>query len=959
MITSKTAFFLIITLIILGVGIYFVSKGSSKGDLPTPDASKCAHCGTQKCDPVTGECIVDPDRCNGVEKPTDTDICKYICMREKEWVCKGSDPCEKSYLPSDIGSCKLKDLVCDPVGQTLYCPKDPKCNGFNGYFIKGKDGMQCACDPTLGPTCKCDPKMCGDNGKNNGVDENGNCICKCNDPTRFFGPLCDQTCTNKQKINIDGKCACDPSLYTPDGDNCKPIPCANGTLTKEGKCTCNPGYKDSDGVCITICGPNQEWNGTECVCKKNTDFSGDDSPTNNGTQYYPTADGKDCNVFNCHYADEFTLVNGVATCDCKEPGSCGPYCQYTRTNSCSGHGNPTCDAASKAFTNVCVCDAGFYGVDCSCSSPPSQPDDICKGIYSVCNKGTWTTKYKTCTDIKNDVGSDYEKNCFKEICGDNFYNNTGSFTCEDSEQKDGQTSSKCVGCPKDVPICKDNKVSLCDGSTSYNWTCVNPNTDTGNCANLPQTGFCQHADGTSYQPTCITCGSGQYVEFVCDDNNNMYPSDKCLSFRYDKKEGGYNGYSGTIYFDKEEKWSNMALPVYPTTYKDACEYIVENPQKAAYVSVTSDGQFDKSNVSNKLANPIGSVSYTDNNFSDLSNYSNSDSNRYFEVPFGENAYARCPLPDQQIIDNILKVKSNNLCSSSGTFVQKTINDSNGKSRYIPDGSCTCNQSFRGTNCQYSDAVTCNGRGTVDDNGKCTCTATYKSPIDGSTKPYFGLNCEKSDADCKVQKGANVMYGSYNANAVCDYGNLCATKFPRCQSCANTTDYSQMTCTKAVDGFDTANCKENPFDGILTSTFGCPIIQDTTVWSKYTGLACNQNGNHVSMCASGASMKDDRGFPSNCSGSPNICPLNYCSASDFTTLSGAPTKDKNGLTNTTVSSISLAGLPNANTIYYLPSDNNLEANLGSLSNDIQKACNLSNASIQNASQYPHTLRPFAS
>jgi hypothetical protein len=75
------------------------------------------------------------------------------------------------------------------------------------------------------------------------------------------------------------------------------------------------------------------------------------------------------------------------------------------------------------------------------------------------------------------------------------------------------------------------------------------------------------------------------------------------------------------------------------------------------------------------------------------------------------------------------------------------------------------------------------------------------------------------------------------------------------------------------------------------------------------------------------------------------------------LSGAPTTDKSGLTNTTVSSISLAGLDNL--IYYLPSDNNLQANLNSLSNDIQKACNLPNASIQDASQYPHTLRPFAS
>jgi len=41
-----------------------------------------------------------------------------------------------------------------------------------------------------------------------------------------------------------------------------------------------------------------------------------------------------------------------------------------------------------------------------------------------------------------------------------------------------------------------------------------------------------------------------------------------------------------------------------------------------------------------------------------------------------------------------------------------------------DGTCACNQPFRGNACQYSDATTCSGHGIVDNTGGCTCQAGY-------------------------------------------------------------------------------------------------------------------------------------------------------------------------------------------------------------------------------------------
>ncbi len=41
-----------------------------------------------------------------------------------------------------------------------------------------------------------------------------------------------------------------------------------------------------------------------------------------------------------------------------------------------------------------------------------------------------------------------------------------------------------------------------------------------------------------------------------------------------------------------------------------------------------------------------------------------------------------------------------------------------------NGLCTCNEGFVGYACQYSNAVTCSGHGTVSSSGMCTCSAGY-------------------------------------------------------------------------------------------------------------------------------------------------------------------------------------------------------------------------------------------
>jgi len=59
----------------------------------------------------------------------------------------------------------------------------------------------------------------------------------------------------------------------------------------------------------------------------------------------------------------------------------------------------------------------------------------------------------------------------------------------------------------------------------------------------------------------------------------------------------------------------------------------------------------------------------------------------------------------------------NSCSSNGACSQ----DIGGS------GACSCNAGFYGAACQYSNALTCSGHGSVDAGGSCSCEVGYSGP----------------------------------------------------------------------------------------------------------------------------------------------------------------------------------------------------------------------------------------
>ena len=122
----------------------------------------------------------------------------------------------------------------------------------------------------------------------------------------------------------------------------------------------------------------------------------------------------------------------------------------------------------------------------------------------------------------------------------------------------------------------------------------------------------------------------------------------------------------------------------------------------------------------------------------------------------------------------------NICNGDGTVSSAQT----GKSVHLSDTPyCSCKAGYTGNKCQYTNTNSCSGQGVASslqtgksayltDTPICSCN-TYVSNADGVTKRYLGNQCEYSDIkDCNG-------HGTVNASGVCSCqnawrGSNCAT-----------------------------------------------------------------------------------------------------------------------------------------------------------------------------------------
>ena len=98
--------------------------------------------------------------------------------------------------------------------------------------------------------------------------------------------------------------------------------------------------------------------------------------------------------------------------------------------------------------------------------------------------------------------------------------------------------------------------------------------------------------------------------------------------------------------------------------------------------------------------------------------------------------------------------------------------------------CTPGSGFVGPNCEYSDAVTCNGHGTVNDQGACSCD-----------QGYSGDDCSQGE-DCSANN-----IGPNNAQGValpCQHSGTGSGNLPNCNACdCSATNYEGQWCETPI------------------------------------------------------------------------------------------------------------------------------------------------------------------
>lgn len=125
-----------------------------------------------------------------------------------------------------------------------------------------------------------------------------------------------------------------------------------------------------------------------------------------------------------------------------------------------------------------------------------------------------------------------------------------------------------------------------------------------------------------------------------------------------------------------------------------------------------------------LGNPIGNLAKTNPAIAqvdgNLTYYPRDSSKRQYYRPDRYNFDLVCPLMGSSLPT----------CSSNGSFVQSSpYNQLELITAVKPysgslTGACSCRAGFLGPNCQYSNAGTCNNKGTVDATGKCSCLTGF-------------------------------------------------------------------------------------------------------------------------------------------------------------------------------------------------------------------------------------------
>ena len=295
------------------------------------------------------------------------------------------------------------------------------------------------------------------------------------------------------------------------------------------------------------------------------------------------------------------------------------------------------------------------------------------------------------------------------------------------------------GCDPHDPgtICASGKHPGCNVDTNYKWDCVTNSSDVCGTTIKPKCegAMCIDTDkGWDWKcPGDLTRADViRMNKLVCEDTIIDEDTKKPISVCFTD--------------------STLAIPIFPTIGHDCTN---EN----ATQSLGKD-------LDNILGNPSGNMTTNNKTFQPTD-----ESKRIYYQPDNTR-------PTLCVLSDNLNYK----CLKGGKFIQDKKNISK-------TGKCDCIAPWKGGVCQFSDATTCVGHGTVNEAGACTCVA-----------PWKGARCQFSDATTCSSHGVTSASGHCKCNpgyvTVADSGGQCqrlgtatccytfSSQDPHCWDCAD-------------------------------------------------------------------------------------------------------------------------------------------------------------------------------
>jgi len=758
---------------------------------------------------------------------------RYYCENDKQ-VCNG----QGSFY--GVGYDCICDVDCYGVNCENKCPPGtflynntckPILSCLNGTFSKATN--QCICNDgyyNKNDMCLLVPNC------NNGTFNRKTELCNCD--SGYFGNACDVRCASGQYL-YNGNCTniltCkNGGTFNPSSDSCTCVGSWKGlTCDYSSSLNCNNSGSvvlDSNGLFLN-CSCYLGTYGPSCTDTKISKCGGNGIPQYDSKGVFT---GCLCDLGfsgNVCQLSGAVLCNNNGTPNVKSDGQ-----TFSGTCSCkSGYDQPfCCDPNDKpkdmnpCIENEPVCTkSGWQKSYKTCENISrtgelewSYDDTKDKGCANLAAGGTFNydSKYNyllSCNESNGVPTIKISRGC------------PVTLTCPDCSNDVSSTLAVSGGTNNYTP-----KVCVCDSGSNYQNVCRTVQTVPGQ-DKMPD--LCNY-EATKNTPKRFECGggTGQFL-WHCD---GFKPSLKSIdSNDIDYKNSLINCFEKSNSINYDQVWREGTVPLYPSIDNDKCEVSGSNTSIAHDMPDTSISYY--SLWDNPAANIVGNnlIYRTGSNRYDKQKYNLVNAKMVNGVPTLLASLNGKDMASNPGCFTDITANPANYCNGQGTFNQycytsggSSIGCDDQEAYYrIDDGYCSCNAGYTGNQCQFTDTNMCNGNGKVSSpqTGKsikltdisCTCD-TYSSTA-GVSKTYL---CKYSaDRNCNGR-------GTLNANGVCSCQNAWGGTYCDINKCG----YGG---TPNADGSACVGCQAAWADGNLCTTIVCK--NGTIPYDDGNSCMCNR------------------------------------------------------------------------------------------------------------------------